>query len=202
MGWVLLGSSLFDARAVEVIGNKDVPADEVRTAAAVPLGTPMVRLDTDAVAARVAKLRRVATVQVSRTLAGTVQLQVTERVPIAVVSAPDGVHLVDATGTDFATVPPPSPRLPQLRVARIAPGDPSTMAAVAVLTGLPGPLRSQVLSVAANSPADVVLELPDDRQVRWGGVEQGDRKAAVLGPLLTRDGDVYDVSSPDLPTVS
>ncbi|HSL06993.1 MAG TPA: cell division protein, partial [Pseudonocardiaceae bacterium] len=40
------------------------------------------------------------------------------------------------------------------------------------------------------------------REVRWGGVEQGDRKAAVLGPLLTQPGKIYDVSSPTLPTVA
>jgi cell division protein FtsQ len=33
-------------------------------------------------------------------------------------------------------------------------------------------------------------------------VEQSDRKAAVLGPLLTQPGKIYDVSSPSLPTVA
>lgn len=202
MAWVLLGSSLFDARAVQVLGASTLPADQVSAAAAVPLGTPMVRLDTDAIAARVGALRRVATVQVSRTLTGTVRIEITERAPIAVLCAADGIHLVDVTGTDYATVPPPPPPLPQLGVAHVAPGDPAAMAAIAVLTGLPPALRNQVVAVGADSPADVVLQLPDHRQVRWGGVEQGDRKAAVLGPLLTRDGSVYDVSSPDLPTVS
>ena len=40
------------------------------------------------------------------------------------------------------------------------------------------------------------------REVRWGGVEQGDRKAAVLVPLLTQPGKIYDVSSPTLPTIT
>jgi cell division protein FtsQ len=48
----------------------------------------------------------------------------------------------------------------------------------------------------------VVLQLGDEREVRWGGVETGDRKAAVLVALLTQPGDIYDVSSPDLPTIS
>jgi len=38
--------------------------------------------------------------------------------------------------------------------------------------------------------------------VRWGGVEEGDRKAAVLGPLLTQPGKIYDISSPALPTIA
>ncbi|MGH3976448.1 MAG: cell division protein FtsQ/DivIB, partial [Pseudonocardiaceae bacterium] len=99
------------------------------------------------------------------------------------------------------------PGLPELRVARVGPRDAATVAALTVLTGLPEPLRAQVLSVAAKSPADVVLRLDNGRggngrEVRWGGVEQGDRKAAVLTPLLTQPGKIYDVSSPALPTIA
>ncbi|MGH3907697.1 MAG: cell division protein FtsQ/DivIB, partial [Pseudonocardiaceae bacterium] len=202
VGWVLLGSSLFDARSVQVIGTRELSADQVRAVAAVPLGTPMLRLDTGQVAARVAAVPRVAAVQVSRSLAGTVQIAVTERTPIAVLPAPDGVHLVDATGTDFATVPEAPAGLPELRVATVRPGDPATMAAVTVLGSLPAPLRVQVRSIGANSPADVVLMLDEEKTVRWGGVEASKRKAAVLGPLLTQPGEVYDVSSPDLPTIT
>ena len=200
--WVLWESSLFHTRSVQVVGTRELSADEVRTIAAVPLGTPMLRLDTDAVQARVAALPRVAAVQVSRSLGGTVRIAVTERTPIAVWPSPGGAHLVDATGTAYASAPDPPAGLPQLRVARIAPGDRATMAAITVLTGLPDPLRVQVLSVGAESAADVVLQLSDEREVRWGGVEAGDRKAAVLVALLTQPGEVYDVSSPDLPTIS
>lgn len=202
VAWVLLGSALLDVRSVQVIGTSELPADEVRAAAAVPLGAPLLRLDTAEIEARVAALPRVAAVQVSRTLGAAVRIAVTERTPIAVRSAPDGVHLVDVTGTDYAKIADAPPGVPQLRVARIEPGDRATIAAITVLTGLPGPLRIQVFEVAADSPADVVLRLADQREVRWGGVEAGGRKAAVLGVLLTQIGQVYDVSSPDLPTIS
>lgn len=200
--WVLLGGPLFDARSVQVIGTVELPADEVRVAAAVPLGTPLLRLDTGEVEARVAALPRVAAVQVSRTLGGTVRIAVTERSPVAVQSAPDGVHLIDVTGTSYAKVADAPAGLPQLRVAQVGPADSATLAAITVLTGLPEPLRIQVLSVAADSPADVLLRLGEEREVHWGGVEAGERKAAVLGVLLTQPGRIYDVSSPDLPTIS
>ncbi len=202
--WVLLGSSLFDARSVQVMGTRELAADEVRAAAAVALGTPMLRLDTEGIRARVAAVPRVASVQVHTALDGTVWIELTERTPIAVVRQGNGVHLVDATGTDYAVVPvglgPPG--LPELRVTRVGPRDAATVAALAVLTGLPQPLRAQVRSVAADSAADVVLRLDNSREVRWGGVEQGGRKAAVLGPLLTQPGKIYDVSSPTLPTIA
>lgn len=203
LAWVLLGSSLLEARSVQVIGTREeLTAEEVAAVAAVPLGAPLLRLDTEEIEARVAAVPRVAAVQVSRTLGGTVRIAVTERNPIAVRPAPDGVYLIDVTGTDYAKVADAPSGLPELLVARIGPGDKATSAAITVLTGLPGPLRTQVLSVAADSPADVVLRLGDGREVRWGGVEAGERKAAVLGVLLTQPGRVYDVSSPDLPTTS
>ncbi|MGH4015423.1 MAG: cell division protein FtsQ/DivIB [Pseudonocardiaceae bacterium] len=202
VGWVLLGSSLVDARSVQVIGTRELSADDVQAVAAVPLGTPMLRLDTERIEASVAALPRVAAVQVSRTLGGTVRIAVTERTPIAVWPAPDGAHLVDASGTDFATVAQSPAGLPELRLARVGPGDGATMAALTVLRSVPDQLRAQVLSVGADSPADVVLRLAQGRVVRWGGVADSTRKAAVLGPLLTQPGEVYDISSPDLPTIS
>ncbi|HKS52276.1 MAG TPA: FtsQ-type POTRA domain-containing protein [Pseudonocardiaceae bacterium] len=207
LGWVLLGSSLFDARSVQVVGAKELPADVVRTVAAVPLGTPMVRLDTRAIATRVAALPRVAGVQVQRDLDGTVQIAVTERTPVAVVHRSSGVHLIDATGTDYATVPAGPLGLPELQVPTVGPRNATTAAALTVLTALPGWLRVQVRSIAATSPTDVVLHLDNGRagtvrEVRWGDANQGDRKSAVLGVLLTQHGKIYDVSSPALPTIA
>ncbi|MGH3773312.1 MAG: cell division protein FtsQ/DivIB [Pseudonocardiaceae bacterium] len=217
VAWVLLGSSLFDARSVRVVGTRELPADVVRAVAAVRLGTPMMRLDTKAIQTRVAALPRVASVQVRCGVDGTVRIEVTERTPVAVVRRGDGVHLVDATGTDYAAMPVGPPGLPELRVARLGPRDAATVAALTVLTELPAWLRVQVRSIATESPAAIVLRLGpgglgpgglgpgragDAREVRWGGVEEGDRKAAVLGPLLTQPGKLYDVSSPDLPTIA
>lgn len=202
LAWVMLGSSLFDARSVQVIGTSELSADEVRAAAAVPLGVSVLRLDTGEIEARVAVVPRVAAVQVSYTFGGTVQITVTERTPIAVRSNPDGIHLIDVTGTEYAKVADAPPGLPELRVTRIAPGDSATIAAITVLTGLPEPLRIQVLSVTANSPADIVLHLADTREVRWGGVEDPHRKAATLTVLLTQPGHTYDISTPTLPTIS
>jgi cell division protein FtsQ len=205
--WALLGSSLFVARSVQVGGTTELPADVVRAVAAVPLGTPMLRLDTQAIETRVAAMRRVANVQVRCNLDGTVRIEVTERAPVAVVRRGDGVHLVDKTGTDYATVPVGPTGLPELRMTQVGTRDPATVAALTVLSSLPERLRLQVAWLSAKSPTDVVLELANGRgapmrQVRWGDAEQGERKAAVLVALLTQPGKVYDVSTPALPTIS
>ncbi|MGB6161232.1 MAG: FtsQ-type POTRA domain-containing protein [Pseudonocardiaceae bacterium] len=202
VAWVLLGSSLFDARSVQVVGTRELPADVVRAVAAVRLGTPMMRLDTKAIETRVAALPRVASVQVHCNVDGTVRIEVTERTPVAVVHRGNGVHLVDATGADYAAMPAGPPGLPELRVTHVSPRDTATVAALTVLTELPEWLRIQVRSITADSPAGVVLKLSKGREVRWGDVGEGERKAAILGPLLTQRGEVYDVSSPTLPTIA
>jgi cell division protein FtsQ len=38
--------------------------------------------------------------------------------------------------------------------------------------------------------------------VRWGDTGKTDRKAKVLAALLTQKGKIYDVSAPELPTIT
>jgi cell division protein FtsQ len=200
--YLIMFTSVLGVRGVEVLGAKEISPDAVREAAAIELGTPMVRLDTDEVARRVAALPRVAEVTVSRSFPSTVEIQVTERAPVAVVPDTDGIHLVDRTGLDYATVPARPRGLPALKVIKVAPDDPSTRAAVTVLGAIPDQLRKRVVEVSAGTPGDVALKLRNGKVIKWGDAEDNERKAAVLAPLLTRPGKTYDVTTPDFPTVS
>ncbi|HEY0447885.1 cell division protein FtsQ/DivIB [Actinophytocola sp.] len=200
--YVIMFTSLFGVRTVEVIGTEEVRPDTVRKAAAIELGTPMVRLDTDEVAHRVAELPRVFEVSVSRSFPSTIEIHVTERSPVAVQVAADGVHLVDHTGVDYATVRARPPGLPLLKVVKVAADDPATHAAVTVLGAIPDPLRKRVVEISARTRGDVRLKLADGKTVKWGDAEENARKAAVLAPLLTRPGRTYDVATPEFPTVS
>jgi cell division protein FtsQ len=193
-------SPLLSVRSVTVQGETVVTEQQVLDALDVPTGTRLLGLDTAAAAARVAALPRVASATVDRTLPSRVTVTVVERTPVAWVAAADGQHLLDASGVDYA-VEAPAPGLPQLTVATPGPGDPSTRAALGVLTSLPEPLRALVATVSATSPSAVQLTLTDGRTVVWGGTDDAARKAAVLTAVLTRPGRTYDVSSPDLPTV-
>ncbi|MBC6447699.1 cell division protein FtsQ/DivIB [Actinokineospora xionganensis] len=196
--YVVLFTSVFGVRGVEVFGTTVLTHDDVRKAAAVEAGSPLVRLDTDEIAARVAALPRVRSVDVRRSYPVTVRITLVERTPFAVITKPDGVHLVDVDGVDFGVVPVAPPGLPQLAAA-----DPPTIkAAVTVLAAVPDPLRPQVASVSAETVGNVKITLADGRLVKWGSAEHSDRKAAVLGPLLTQPGKVYDVGTPDFPTIS
>ncbi|MFD9699588.1 cell division protein FtsQ/DivIB [Lentzea sp. NPDC059081] len=193
----LLGVSQVDVR-----GSVALTEDEVRKAAAITPGSPLVRLDLDGIHDRVAALPRVSAVEVERQLPNTVRLLITERVPVGSVKLPDGFHLVDSTGKDYAILPTPAPGVPELVLAAPSSADPATQAVVGVVNELPEKLRPDVVSVAATSGADVRLTLTGDRVVKWGSSDNTSRKAAVLLVLLTREGTTYDVSSPDLATVS
>jgi cell division protein FtsQ len=182
-----------------------VSAQQLRDAAAVPLGGPLIAVDTDAVAARVAALPAVAAVDVGRDWPHTVSVHVVQRRPVAVVQTSHGPGLVDAAGAVFPG--PAVAGLPGLAVATPGPADPATLAAVAVLAALPPQVRDQVLTVTAaagpgGGPGQVTLGLSGQREVRWGSAERSADKAAVLGPLLTQPGRLYDVTSPDLPTIT
>jgi cell division protein FtsQ len=195
-------TSLLGVRSVEINGASAVPADQIRAAAAVPDRKPMLLVDTDEIAARVLRLPGVASVDVSRSWPSTVEIAVTERTPVGFFTGPGGVHLVDGTGLDYKTVQNRPEKLPELSLAQVSPNDPVTRSVTAVLASLPQALKDQVTVVRAKTPGGVEFTLANGKIVRWGSADEPDRKMKVLAVLLTRDGKVYDVASPDLPTVS
>ncbi len=95
-----------------------------RTAAADQPGTPLLQVDTDAVAERVAAIRRVASATGAASVPSTLRITVTERVPVVVKDYPDGPHLFDSGRRGFrcdARRPPaavPGRRQPGARAMR------------------------------------------------------------------------------------
>ncbi|WP_448423779.1 cell division protein FtsQ/DivIB [Mycolicibacterium porcinum] len=200
LGLVLYFTPVMSARNVAISGVTAVPQEQVLAAAAVAPGTPLLQINTDAVAERVATIRRIATARVQREYPSTLRITVVERVPVVVKDYPDGPHLFDRDGVDFATEPPP-PTLPYLDADHPGPTDPATKAALEVMLALPPDVVAQVGRIAAPSVASIALTLTDGRVVVWGTNDRTDEKALKLAALLTQPGRTYDVSSPDLPTV-
>jgi cell division protein FtsQ len=200
LGLVLYFTPLMSARNLVVVGTGVLTREEILAAAKVQPGTPLLQVNTDQVAERVAALRRISTARVQREYPSTLRITVVERIPIAVKDFPDGPHLYDRDGVDFATGPPP-PALPYLDVDNPGPTDPPTEAALDVLTALRPEVAGQVGRIAAPSIASITLTLTDGRVVVWGTTDRTQEKADKLAALLTQPGHTYDVSSPDLPTV-
>ncbi|MEV0706577.1 cell division protein FtsQ/DivIB [Nocardia aurea] len=191
---------VLSVRTVDIDGLSAVGDAEVHERLRIPSGRSMLRIDTDAMARRVADIPKVSSVRVQREFPSTVRVSVVERTPVLYFESPQGAHLVDAQSTEFAIEAAPI-GVPQLITGNPGSADPVTRAAVAVVAVLPPALNIQVGEVVARSISDISLKLQDGRTVLWGGADDAERKAQVVLPLLTREGTVFDVSSPHLVTV-
>lgn len=200
IGLLLYFTPVMSVRNTVVAGLDVVAQEEIVAAAAVAPGTPLLQVNTDTVAERVATIRRVASARVQRQYPSALRITIVERVPVVVKDYPDGPHLFDRDGVDFAVGMPP-PGVPYLDTDSPGPNDPPTKAALQVMTSLRPEVAAQVARIAAPSVAAITLQLVDGRQVVWGTTDRTEEKAVKLGALLTQPGQTYDVSSPDLPTV-
>jgi len=177
---LLYDAGLANVEDLTVTGVTTVPEQAVRDAAAVSPGGPLISVDTAGIASRVAALEGVASVTVRRAWPHTVEVDVTERVPVALWQSPAGLYEVDTTGLSYRRAPDPPPALPRLTFAGVGPQDPATTAAITVLRDLTDPLRAQVATVAV-AGTQVTLGLVDDRSVRWGDPERSSTKWPCSG---------------------
>lgn len=198
-GWVVLGSGVLGVSDVTVTGVRRLDAQQVVGKAAIAPGTPLARLDTDALAQRVATLVVVREVEVRRRWPRGVEISVRERRPAAVQARGSSWALVDRSGVVFATVAERPKRLPAVS-APVDAGAAALRSALDVLDALPAPVRAQVRQVRAANAEQVTLRLTGRRTVVWGSPARAGRKAAVLAVLLSRKASVYDVTAPDIPT--
>ncbi|MGW6335190.1 cell division protein FtsQ/DivIB [Nocardia rhamnosiphila] len=193
-------SPLLSVREVRIDGAGEIPEEQIRELLRVPETGSILRIDTAAMAARVATIPKVRSVRVQRVLPSTVRVRIEPRTAVLYYDSPEGAHLLDADGIEYAIEPAPI-GVPQLVTARPGGADELTRAAVVVARVLPPALEVQVETIRAVGPSEISLTLRDGRTVLWGSSEDGERKSAVVLPLLTQPGTVFDVSSPSLVTV-
>jgi cell division protein FtsQ len=200
VAWALLDSSLFAVRSVVVTGTRLVPESEVLAVAGVRSGTPLIRVSTAQVAARVLTIRQVLGVQVTKSWPDRVVIAVRERTSALAVALPSGgFDLIDANGVvvqSAALRPPGLPLYTTTAAAAALRGDPDVAAAAAVLGELPASLRSSVTSVTVPSPDQVTLSLSSGVTVLWGSADDAAAKARELAILMQTHARSYDVSSP------
>ena len=203
LGWLLGFSPWFAVAQVQVTVSSapdvagPLSADEVRAVAEVETGTPLLRVDTDAIQARVAALPQVESAAVSRSWPDAIIIDVVRRTPVALVVSAGGYDVVDASGAVIRTVPGIEEGVPVVRAS----GD-GVAAAVAVARELPEEIRRRVVGIEASTRNDVTLLLKNGSEVMWGSAEEADFKAEVLLVLLKVDARYYDVSSPGVPATS
>lgn len=197
--WVVCFSPLLVVRKVEVVG---VPATEVPAVsrlAAVPLGTPLARVDDGAVSDRVRQLATLADVSIERSWPSTLVIHASPRVPVLVAKNPQGqLHVVDSRGIAYAQVNKAPRGVAMVNAASEALSRDALLAAVAVVQVLPAPLQRQVTDVTVSGANLVTLRVRGTTVV-WGGVSQPEKKLTVMSALLKSHPKVIDVSAPDTP---
>jgi cell division protein FtsQ len=198
--WVVAFSPVLAVRQVDVVG---VPASEVgpiRTLAAVRLGEPLARVDQDLVAARVAERATVADVSIERSWPSTLVIHASPRKPFLVVKNPQGqLKVVDEEGVAYAQVSTAPKGVPVVDAASdSALSKDALAAAVSVVRVLPASMQHRVGKVTVSSANLVTLTIGRTTVV-WGGVQEPERKLAIMTALLKGAPKVVDVSAPDTP---
>lgn len=214
--WLLYGSQWLRVDRVSVSGTRVLTPEQVREAADVPLGSPLISVDTDAIEARLRrKLPRIDAVDVSRSWPHGIGLKVTERTPVLLVQKGRNFVEVDDEGVRFATVSEAPKGVPALELELSGPGSRSASLrrfgedrlvreAVLVAGDIPAAVARATRSVKVRSYDDISLELNGGRTVAWGSSEKGAAKARTLTALMKAAPDArhFDVSVPTAPASS
>lgn len=212
LGWALLESKLLAVRSVVVTGTHLVTARQVRAAAAIPPGTPLIRVSLGAVAGRVEGIRQVASAQVTRVWPDRVAIAVRERTPVLAVAVPGSAFpggksagefgLIDKSGVTVrwsrsrpSGIPLYQPARP-LSDPQALRGSPDVAAAAAVLRELPAGISRSVTQVSAPDPQGVTVHLPGGVTIVWGGTDRPTEKRRELAILMHTHARFYDVSAP------
>lgn len=197
--WLVAFSSILGVKAVDVRGVSAGTAGQVRAAARIVPGTPLLRIDAGAVARRVEQVPEVASATVRTSYPSTIVITVVARVAIGYVRSGGRYLLVDRTGYQFRASATRPVALPLFVVPSGSQAVATGRAVATVAASLPPALLARVASIQAFDPGAITLLLTDQRVVRWGSAARSSDKARILPALLAQPGTRYDLSNPDLP---
>jgi cell division protein FtsQ len=199
LAWALLGSRFLVVRSVRVTGTERVAVSAVIAAADVPDGTPLLRVDTGAVARRVEAIRDVASATVTKSWPDGLVIAVRERIPVFAVRMSSGYDLMDPTGvivTWAAAKPAGLPEYETSLPGNALRGNADLAAAASVLSALPSWLSGSVTEVSAPETGQVTLRLSDNVTIVWGSDSRNQQKSQELRILMKQaPASYYDVSA-------
>ena len=202
-------SPLLAVESIAVEGANHADADAIRAASGIDDGDPILFVDLGAARRGVEEVPWVATAHVTRELAHTIRIEVTERVPVAWFATVDGGQVVvDASGRMLGVASASMlPELVGLQTSAGTPGEDVEPAGLAgVVAALPEALRSRVVAVVRadeGGQPGATLALADGPEVRLGRLEhiaeKGSAALAVLGALGEGTPTYLDVRVPSAP---
>ncbi|MEC7852011.1 MAG: cell division protein FtsQ/DivIB [Pseudomonadota bacterium] len=91
---------------IEVRGRSHTPKPVIIAASELTLGEPMLTISLPALHERLSTIGWISTVAVERRMPSTIRVEITERVPMALLQTEDGHRVIDETGTVIAGADP------------------------------------------------------------------------------------------------
>lgn len=201
--WALWQAPLFRIQTISVEGESHLSASEVVHLAAVPPDATLLRLPAQQILSGVRSSPWISDARLKRVFPHTLVLEVTERVPVALVdTGTQGIWLVardrhwitergtEPTGSLLLVKDVPSPQ--PLAGKRIGSSDLNN--AITIVAALSQELRSQTKFVSAPSIEKTMLVLKDSVQVFIGPAEEIAKKDLIARTILKREKNVIYVN--------
>jgi cell division protein FtsQ len=210
---VALLTPALHVRDIEVVGATHTGDDEVLRMAGSVGDKSLLEVNARSVRSSVRRLPWVDDVAVVRSFPWTLRLEVSERIPAAIVEAPGARAVLDAEGRVLENLPPDATVAGLAKVVGTTPlpgpgsvwADPNGIGALAAMQGLPVEFVSLVDRVEIGPEGELQMATVDGTTVRFGVPDAVEQKGAValqvVRDLQRRNvtAESIDVSAPLAP---
>lgn len=189
---LLVYSPLFTLQKLNVKGAVYLKEEEIAYIARVQMGQPLFNLETAEVTENLLKDLRIETATVKRDLPYTLDITLTERVPVATVASEYGYVDIDRNGKVIAAYRSlrhvPIPLITGVSVHDLYIGDdvkdPNINKVLALLQHLSPEALNQVSEVNASNPESLVAYTAKAVQIRLGGLDRLEEEARLTEDFL------------------
>jgi cell division protein FtsQ len=202
---VLVFSPVLAIKTITVTGT-DLTSEKTVDEALAPLKEqPLPQVGDDDVRPLLEGLPAVLDVTVEARPPSELAVEITERIPVAVLETGKTFALIDAEGKRIGSVKErKSAELPLIDESAASKDQEIFQTITAVLSALPADILAQLEHASAKSIDSVELQLTNGQKVLWGNDSQLELKAKVFEALLNApepevEVEVYDVSTPTMP---
>ena len=189
--YILLKSSVFEVKNITVRGLYALEEGTVRAAAGIGTGKNIFQIDLKSAAQNLKTLPQVKEVHLFRHLPSTVVIEVTERVPRALLAVEGGFVTVDDEGFCLGEGRAGTVGLPVLTGVNVAglppdelPGSQVLKQVLQVVCGLPPDVLENISEVHVNQDGQFVLYTLEGIPCRFGAPSEVKEKGILLKGLL------------------
>jgi cell division protein FtsQ len=188
-----LNSAVFAVSEIRVTGNHVLQADEVVRVSGLIAGVNIFKINTAGVVNRLRVMPLVEKVTVQRRFPDTIEIQIQERTPVAVVAEDGGFVVVDRWCVYLRKLDTilgvSEPLVTDVDIgSRKGPGQKITsaglQAAIAVIEKMDRDLLAQISEINARNPDGLILYTMTGVEVRFGSSEEVEQKQEFLKSFL------------------